>query len=282
MSETSGLRLNPVIARLDDDHVVRATFLDNGNLTQAAEYGDLDLDMVIIEMEHVGFDFSALRITMQGLLSRRRIAADGLRPSVAPFVRLPPNASEMPDWMIKQTLDSGVYGLVLPKLETVEQAEAIVSAARYPAQRAWVRGDGGRRGYEPRRAARYWGLSVPEYMAAADVWPLNPAGNLLLIGLVESMCGVENLPAILDATQGIGAVYIGTGDLSADLGLSGDYRHPEVRAAIDEVLQQCRRRGVPCAFVVRSEGEARDQIARGVRIAVLGGDVASLATALGG
>ena len=58
-----------------------------------------DFDMVVFEMEHHGFDFIALRSSLQALLSRRRIAADGLAPSVVPFTRIPPNARETSQWI---------------------------------------------------------------------------------------------------------------------------------------------------------------------------------------
>ena len=75
--------------------------------------------------------------------------------------------------MIKQALDTGVYGLVLPHLNTVEDAQAAVAAARYPQ----VPGvpdfaPAGERGWGNRIAARYWGLTPQEYYDAADLWPL--------------------------------------------------------------------------------------------------------------
>jgi hypothetical protein len=67
------------------------------------------------------------------LLNRKRIAEKGnLQPDVVPMVRIPPNARERNQWVIKQALDTGVYGLVLPHLSTVEDAQAAVAAAWYP------------------------------------------------------------------------------------------------------------------------------------------------------
>src|SRR5881394_346170 len=65
-------------------------------------------------MEHEGFSFTTLRTSLQVLLNRKRIAEKGnLQPDVVPLVRIPPNARERDQWIIKQALDTGVYGLVL-------------------------------------------------------------------------------------------------------------------------------------------------------------------------
>ena len=94
---------------------------------------DSDYDMVIIEMEHEGLSFNNLRASLQFLLNRKKIAeGGGLQADPAPLVRIPPNSREQNQWVIKQALDTGVYGLVLPHLNTVEEAKAAVAAARYP------------------------------------------------------------------------------------------------------------------------------------------------------
>lgn len=250
-------RLNRVIELLSAGQVVVSSSpIPNGNFDQAQAYGDSDFDMVVFEMEHHGFDFPNLRLSLQALLNRRRIADDGLRPSVVPFTRIPPPARETTHWIIKQALDIGVYGLVVPQLETPEEAVSIVSAARYPAPRGGTLG-GGQRGDRPPVAARYWGLTTAEYVERADVWPLNPEGEILLIGIIESQKGVENLERILDSTNGIGAIWPGPGDLSADMGLVGQTSHPEVEEKLQYVLETCKRRGVPCVGVgINAEGAA--------------------------
>jgi 4-hydroxy-2-oxoheptanedioate aldolase len=261
-----GDRLNRVIELLAAGQVVVSSPpIPNGSLEQAQAYGDSDFDMVVFEMEHHGFDFPNLRLSLQALLNRRRIAEDGLRPSVVPLTRIPPAARETTQWIIKQALDLGVYGLIVPQLETAEEAAAIVSAARYPARRGSGLG-GGRRGYWPHVAARYWGLSSAEYVERADVWPLNPEGEILLIGIVESSEGVENVERILDATDGIGAIWPGPGDLAADMGLIGQTTHPEVEERLQHVLQACRRRGVPCVGVATNADDASRRAQQGFRI----------------
>jgi 4-hydroxy-2-oxoheptanedioate aldolase len=199
------------------------------------------------------------------MLNRGRIVEDGLSPSVVPFTRLPPAARETSQWIIKQALDLGVYGLVITQLETPDEALEIVKACRYPARRGSSTG-GGQRGFWPPVAARYWGLTSQEYVDKADVWPLEPAGELLVIGIIESMKGISNLSDILDATDGIGAIWPGPGDLAADMGLVGQTTHPEVEEQLAGVLEVCTARGVPCVGVATSAEQAVRQAEQGFRI----------------
>jgi 4-hydroxy-2-oxoheptanedioate aldolase len=252
-------RLNKVIEKLEaGEVVVSSSTVPNASFEVAQEYGDSDFDMVVFEMEHHGFDFIGLRNSLHWLLNRRRLAEDGLAPSVVPITRIPPNARETSQWIIKQALDVGVYGFIAPQIETPEQALAVVNAARYPARRGSTLG-GGQRGWWPMAAARYWGLSAQEYGERADVWPLNPDGELLIVGIVESRLGVDNIERILDATNGIGVIWPGPGDLASDLGLIGQTTHPEVQDRLQHVLDVCTARGVPCLGVSLGDPVARVQ-----------------------
>src|SRR5262249_27307597 len=113
--------------------VFSTSTVPNGSLEDLTYIADADDDAVIIEMEHEGFSFTTLRTSLQVPLNRERIAEKGnLQPDVVPMVRIPPNARERNQWVIKQALDTGVYGLVLPHLSTVEDAQAAVAAAISP------------------------------------------------------------------------------------------------------------------------------------------------------
>src|SRR6516164_7886340 len=128
------MRYNKIIDLLERGKPVFSTStVPNGSLDDLTYIADADYDAVTIEMEHEGFSFTTLRTSLQALLSRKRIAEKGnLQPDVVPMVRIPPNARERNQWVIKQALDTGVYGPVLPHLNTVEDAQAAVAAARYP------------------------------------------------------------------------------------------------------------------------------------------------------
>jgi HpcH/HpaI aldolase/citrate lyase family len=175
------VRYNKIIDLLERGKPVFSTStVPNGNLDDLTYIADADYDAVVIEMEHEGFSFSTLRTSLQVLLNRKRIAEKGnLQPDVVPLVRIPPNARERDQWVIKQALDTGVYGLVLPHLSTVADAQAAVAAARYPqVLGAQDFEPAGERGWGNRIASRYWGLTPQEYYDAADLWPLDPDGYL--------------------------------------------------------------------------------------------------------
>ena len=138
--------------------------------------------------------------------------------------------------------------LVLPQLNSVEDARSAVVAARYPQ----VPGvpdfePEGQRGWWTRLAPRYWGLNPQEYYDVADVWPLDPKGEILLMGIVESAQGLRNIRDILRAERGIGAVWAGPGDMSVSLGKRGNSADPEVQEALLRILEACKEFDVPCA-----------------------------------
>ena len=244
------IRYNKVIGLLErGDPVFCSGLIWNGNLDDLTFVADSDYDMVIIEMEHEGLSFNNLRTSLQFLLSRKKIAeGNGLQADPVPLVRIPPNSREQSQWIIKQTLDTGVYGLVLPHLNTVGEAEAAVVAARYPQVSGVADFEPeGQRGWWQRIAPRYWGLTGEEYYDAADLWPLDPNGNILLMGIVEEPEGVKNLPDILRQVKGIGAIWAGPGDMSVAMGHRGDSSHPEVQDNLLRILAACLAAGVPCA-----------------------------------
>jgi len=262
------VRFNKIIDLLERGEPVFSTStVPNGGLDDLTYIADADYDAVVIEMEHEGFSFSTLRTSLQVLLNRKRIAQKGnLQPDVVPLVRIPPNACERNQWVIKQALDTGVYGLVLPHLSTVEDAQAAIAAARYP-QVPGVQDfePAGERGWGNRIASRYWGLTPQEYYDAADLWPLDPDGNVLLIGIVEEAEGVKNIRDIVRQARGIGAIWAGSGDMSVSMGLRGNAGHSAVQENVLRVLAACKEFDVPCATIATADDVAM-RLEQGFRI----------------
>src|SRR6201996_502811 len=240
-------RLNGVIAALEQGKQAFVSFC-GAEIGAAQAMNTAPYDGVVFEMEHRPYDIRALRDCLQYMLDRRQIAASGsLAPAVTPFVRIPPNGGEASQWVAKQVLDQGVYGIVWPHVSTVDEARNAVTACRYPRPRSAAYYEpAGQRGDAPAAAARYWGLSQQDYYKRADVWPLNPEGEILVAIMCEEVRAIRNLPKILEEVPGIGVVIIGEGDLSQDLGLPRQYEHPTVAAAIDEILPICKAHNVPC------------------------------------
>jgi 4-hydroxy-2-oxoheptanedioate aldolase len=265
-------RLNKVIELLEQDKVVfGGGMVWTGNIDEAMAFADMGYDFIIFEMEHEGFSLPNLRLSLQFLLNRKRIAAKGnIQPDVIPFVRIPPNARERNQWIIKQALDTGVYGLILPHMDTVEQAQAAVIASRYP-QASGVDDfePVGERGWWLRLAPRYWGLSPQEYYDMADLWPLDPQGEMFLMPIIEGVQGVRNLPNILREVKGISAIWAGPGDLSIELGTRGNMADPKVEEGIQQILKTCKEFNVPCAAFA-GPGDVEKRIEQGFRIIISG------------
>ncbi|MGD9902120.1 MAG: HpcH/HpaI aldolase/citrate lyase family protein [Vicinamibacterales bacterium] len=243
---TSSPRLNGVIRAWEQGKAAFAAFAQ-ANTPSARDLRDAPYDGVVFEMEHNPWDGSALQDSLQYLLDRQQIfSAASLAPAVTPLVRIPSNGVEKDQAFAKQALDRGVYGVVWPHINDVEQAYNAVASCRYPRPRTaphyeprGVRGDG------PATAARYWGLSQQDYYAKADVWPLAPHGEILVLLMIESVKGVENLDEILAQVPGIGAVLIGEGDLSQEIGVPRQYDHPDVRDAMARIVSTCHKHKVP-------------------------------------
>ena len=104
----------------------------------------------------------------------------------------------------------------------------------------------GIRGYGPGNATWIWGLSAAEYERHADLWPLNPDGDLLATIMIESVDGLNHLDEIA-STPGVGALFLGAGaDLSRSLGVRPG--SPEVEAGFQQVLRACKAHKIGCAI----------------------------------
>ncbi|MEA2687887.1 MAG: hypothetical protein QOD51_494 [Candidatus Eremiobacteraeota bacterium] len=238
-------RLNTVIRCFEAGRPAFATFSQAGP-ENAVALSTAKYDAVVFEMEHNPWDVRALRDSLQYLLSRGQIAASGsLAPPVAPMVRIPPNGAEKAQFHAKQALDLGVYGIVWPHISTADEAYNAVTACRYPRLKdapryepAGIRGDG------PASAVRYWGVTQQQYYERADVWPLDPHGEILVVLQIEDTRGIENLPDILRTVPGIGMILLGEGDLSQELGYPRQYEHPLVLEWLARAVKACTDAGV--------------------------------------
>src|ERR1700692_2548388 len=238
-------RLNGVIRALEAGQHALTTFTTT-EVDAAIALATAKYDAVVYEMEHNAYDIRAFRDCLQYMLNRRQIAQSGsLAPAVAPFARIPPNGGEKAQFHAKQVLDLGAYGIIWPHVSNVEQAYNAVAACRYPRLKdkplyepAGIRDDG------PTQAVRYWGVTQQEYYERADVWPLNPKGEIFVILMMEDTRGIECLGDILTKVPGIGAVLIGEGDLSQELGYPRQYEHPVVLEWIARVVNTCKKHNV--------------------------------------
>lgn len=193
-----------------------------------------------IDMEHAPFSGERLQRILAEMYDDRDASG---RMRLTPFVRVPQDGDEDFKWAVKQVLDLGAFGVFLPHVDTGEEAVRFVRAMRYPPMRgASAPEPRGERGWGPGRAARLWGVAdTAEYHARADVWPLNPDGELFAVAMIESQEAVDNIRDILAAP--VSAIIVVPGDMSIDLGLGpapGPENHPEVDEVFRTVLAACQ------------------------------------------
>jgi 4-hydroxy-2-oxoheptanedioate aldolase len=187
-------------------------------------------------------------------------AEEASRPRLTPIVRIPHEADQEFHHVVKQILDAGAMGIVLPQVKTAAEVTKLVRSMRYPPQRGAAYPDPpGRRGWGPTAATRVWNVDSQEYARRADVWPLNPDGELLAIAMVETREFIDNVDEILQV-PGLGGLLIGPADLSMALGVGNPGANPnapEVLAAIETVGAACKRHNKLCGIYTRSNVEER-------------------------
>ncbi len=193
-----------------------------------------------VDMEHSAFSGERIDRVLDEMDQDRDETG---RMTLTPIVRIPMDGDEDFKWAIKQVLDLGGFGVIVPHVDTAEEAERLVRAARYPpALDAAQPEPRGERGWGPGGAIRRWRVaSAADYYAKADIWPLNPDGELFIVAMIESAEAVSNLEAILQ-TQ-VSAIMVVPGDMSIDLGLGpapGPENHPEVEETFDRVREICQ------------------------------------------
>ncbi len=265
-AQDTSVHLNPVIAKLAAGETVYG-LINSGDLSlaNARETARAPVDFAYADMEHSPLDFPGLAMFLLGMIDKAAIhAKQNLQPNVALFARFPPEADES-GWVVKQALDMGLMGVVFNGVDTAEQALTAVRTMRYPPMRGSdLREPVGIRGYGTTLATWAWGVSAAEYERRADVWPLNPQGDLLAIVMIESVQGLRNVDAIA-TTPGVGALFLGAGaDLSRSMGIASS--SPELEAGFQQVLAACKRHDVACGITASSGEDVARRVSEGWRI----------------
>ena len=212
--------------------------------------GTAGFDWLLIDAEHAPNDIRSILSQLQALATS----------SSSPVVRLPVGNEAL----VKQTLDIGVQSLMIPMIESVEQAKAMVHAVRYPPK--------GRRGVGAAlaRASRF--SQIPDYLLTADQ-------EICLILQVENLKGLDALEGIL-LLEGVDGVFIGPSDLAANMGYPGQTDHEAVRSKVVAALAQIKQAGKAAGVLSTDEGFTRDCISSGVEFTAVGIDVVIYVNAL--
>ena len=182
-----------------------------------------------------------------------------------PIARVPMGHGEVGEMLIKQYLDIGVQTLLVPMVDTAEQAARIVRAARYPQND----GKGGIRGMAGARASG-WGRRANYYHEAN--------AQVCMLLQVESVEGMKNIDAIAQ-TEGVDGVFIGPADLSATMGHVGNPGHPDVQAAIEHAIARIHHAGKAAGILTANEALARRYLELGCSFVAVGLDTSLLVQA---
>jgi 4-hydroxy-2-oxoheptanedioate aldolase len=214
-------------------------------------------------MEHGPMDFEGLHRFTVGMIDKATILKKGnAQPNVAIFARFAPYGREQAQWFVKQALDIGLMGVIFNGIDNPEQALLAVRNMRYPQRKTSKYPEPpGLRGYAPAGAVWWWGIPEGEYERRADLWPLNPDGDLLAIVMIETTEGLKNADAIA-ASPGVGAIFVGAGaDLSQYLGV--ERNSPELEQALQTILKACLAHNVACGITALSAGEIARRLEEG-------------------
>ncbi|WP_461404422.1 HpcH/HpaI aldolase family protein [Falsiruegeria mediterranea] len=209
--------------------------------------GTAGFDWLVVDGEHGPNDIRSIRDQLIALAAS----------ASHPVVRVPIGET----WIIKQVLDAGAQSVLVPIVETADQARELVRACQYPPH--------GTRGVGAMAARATMFGSTSDYIQTADQ-------EICLLVQVENRAGMEALDEIL-TVDGIDGVFIGPADLSTDMGFQGDSTAPEVRAAIADALKRIKAAGKAPGILGVAEESTQSYLDMGAQFLAVGIDVLILA-----
>jgi 4-hydroxy-2-oxoheptanedioate aldolase len=203
-------------------------------------------DWILIDTEHAPNELPMVFSQLQGLVGGT--AAPVIRPAWNDMV------------LVKRLLDIGVQNLLIPYVQTPEEARAAVASTRYPPQ--------GIRGVAVTHRANRYGRIKDYHKRCGD--------EICVIVQIETQLALQNLEAIA-AIDGVDGLFIGPSDLAAALGHLGEPGHPEVRGAIEDALKRIRKSGKAPGILAPVEADARHWLSVGCVVLAVGSDAGLLA-----
>ncbi|MEM7213165.1 MAG: HpcH/HpaI aldolase/citrate lyase family protein [Pseudomonadota bacterium] len=215
--------------------------------TSAEIAGKAGFDFCLIDGEHSPNDIPLI-------LDQVRAISMG---SAQPAVRIP----VFDPTLVKQVLDIGVQTILVPMIDTAEEAARVVASTRYAP--AGFRGVGAAQA----RASNFG--EITDMLTSAN-------DQICVLVQCESVTSVKNIDAIA-AVEGVDAVFIGPADLSADMGLPGQITHPDVEAQIRQAMDRINAAGKAVGIISFDPAKLQDYIGWGARFVAVGGDVSILA-----
>ena len=207
--------------KLQAKEAMLGTWINTGSSVVAEIASAAGFDFVVVDVEHSPVDLEQTHRLFQAISSGN--------PGCVPMVR----AHGVDYSHLKRYLDLGAGGVIAPLVNSAADAEQLVRTCKYPPI--------GDRGVGFCRANAY-GPELPEYVTSANE-------EIVLAVQIEHIEGVNQIDEILQV-EGIDAVFIGPYDLSASMGLTAQFEHPDYLAARERVLKACQRKSIACGLHV--------------------------------
>src|SRR5579864_2796999 len=264
-AQQAPLHLNPAVEKLARGEAIIGTQTDDMSLQNCHSLARLDMDYAYVDMEHGALNLDGLATCIAAMVDKAAALKKGNpQPNVALFARFPPYGRDLEsnDWIVKQALDMGLMGIIFNGVDNKEQMMTLIRYMRYPqARTSKYQQPLGLRGAGPGNAVFAWGVSTEEYERHADLWPLNPEGDLLAIPMIETAEGLKNVNEIA-SVPGVGAIFIGAGsDLHQYLGVPRNA--PEVEEARQTILAACKTHNVACGITATTKAEIDRRLQEG-------------------
>ena len=244
------MKANPVKAALRAGQPQIGTWLSLGNLTAARILARVGFPWLTVDLEHSPVDWTDAA-TLFGAI------ADA---GCVPLARVPCGSHDH----IKRALDSGAWGIIVPMVNTVEQAKAAIAAAKYPPV--------GNRSVGGTLHALNFSATAADYFQRAN-------DEVLVILQTESPQGVENAEAIY-SLPGVDAIFVGPNDLNAQM-RTPDGRDPtptQFEAMLQRILAAGKKTGTPVGIHVVTTKEVEQRTAEGWQFLALGSDIRMMLT----
>lgn len=273
-------RINKAIELLEQGQPIYYTG-GRGGFEEGVKAAQTYADYINYELEHGAFDMTALRQFMLGLVKGGPTKSGHRTPAVIvtlPVTGLDELTVKVNSWVIQQVLATGAHGILLCHARTAGAARALVEATRYPfAPLAAGLGEGLRGSGSQGFASQIWNMPGDQYIQAADVWPVNPKGEILLGLKIEDRHALQNAE---ESTRvpGIAFAEWGPGDMGWSLGFVGGGQRggampPQMMQARARVLAACKAAKISFLNAV-SENNVEEMIKEGVMVCA-GGEAAA-------
>ncbi len=230
--------------------LLTGTFCNLGSPLTVEMAGRAGFDWMVLDMEHGAGDQSEL-------LHQLQAAAAAATPAI---VRIAWNEP----WRFKRVLDQGAAGVMVPWVNTPEEAAAAAASMRYP--------PAGVRGAATLNRATAFGAEAENYLRDAN-------DNLLTVVQIETREAVRNAAAIA-AVEGVDVLFVGPFDLSISMGMRGQYQNPEFVAALEQVVSAAAAAGKATGILLHRAEHVAVTVERGFTFVALGSDGGAAASGL--